>query len=273
MNDFGKTAEKLSGNPLGIIALFIVLLYGIAALVLSSSAGFLAGDERKPIIWLLVIFPFVVLFVFAWLVSQHHTKLYAPKDFLNDETFLKALSPQEIEDKRQKELESYNDEIVNTPAQLETHEAKPSSSKSSISIQELKEADELATKYVKSKYNIDLLSYQELRRGNDSEQLDGIAMSNQNIQAFEFQLINGDKVNRIINSRMGSIALKALRLASYSENTKAKLVYVLLVKGLNDISKNIIQKSFDSFAPSSPIPLELDLVNYDDLKNKYSLST
>lgn len=38
IKEFGDVAKKLSVNPLGIIALFIVLVYGIAALVLYRRA-------------------------------------------------------------------------------------------------------------------------------------------------------------------------------------------------------------------------------------------
>ena len=74
---FGKTAKGLAKNPLGIIALFIVLIYGFASLVVAFSDKLVAG-ERVPLIWFLVVFPCLVLAVFGWLVSRHHTKLYAP---------------------------------------------------------------------------------------------------------------------------------------------------------------------------------------------------
>lgn len=90
LKQFSDSARALSKNPLGIIALFIVLIYGFAALVVGSSSQ-LGPDERYPIVWFLVVFPVIVLGVFGWLVSQHYEKLYAPRDFNSDEAFLKAL--------------------------------------------------------------------------------------------------------------------------------------------------------------------------------------
>jgi len=87
--EFGRTAKSLSQNPLGIIALFIVLVYLFAALLVGFSDKLTPAD-RTPIVWFLVGFPPVVLFVFAWLVSGHHEKLYAPKDFQSDDGFLSA---------------------------------------------------------------------------------------------------------------------------------------------------------------------------------------
>ncbi|HEV2783317.1 MAG TPA: response regulator [Actinophytocola sp.] len=88
---FGDTAQRLARNPLGIIALFIVLVYGLAALVTAFS-GSLSSAERLPLIYFLVVFPILVLGVFAWLVSRHSNKLFSPRDFQNEENYVKMLS-------------------------------------------------------------------------------------------------------------------------------------------------------------------------------------
>ncbi len=84
---FGGVAKSLAGSPLGIIALFLVLVYGLASLVTFSVS--LSLLERMPLILFLVFFPVLVLGVFAWLVSQHNRKLFAPADFKNEDNFLK----------------------------------------------------------------------------------------------------------------------------------------------------------------------------------------
>lgn len=92
MNDqtksFGETAKSLARNPLGIIALFIVLVYGFASLVTAFAGSFTAA-ERLPLIYFLIVFPILVLGVFAWLVSKHSGKLFAPSDFKNEENYVK----------------------------------------------------------------------------------------------------------------------------------------------------------------------------------------
>ena len=87
IENFAKSAKELSKNPLGIIALFIVLVYGIAALVAVSDS--FTNTERLPLIYFLVIFPVLVLGVFAWLVSCHSNKLYAPSDYKNEDNFIR----------------------------------------------------------------------------------------------------------------------------------------------------------------------------------------
>lgn len=92
MNDhtksFGDIAKSLARNPLGIIALFILLVYGFASLV-TAFAGSFTSAERLPLIYFLIFFPVLVLGVFSWLVSKHSAKLFAPSDFRNEENYVK----------------------------------------------------------------------------------------------------------------------------------------------------------------------------------------
>jgi CheY-like chemotaxis protein len=85
---FGETARSLARNPLGIIALFIVLVYAFASLVTVFAGSFTAA-ERLPLIYFLIVFPVLVLGVFSWLVSKHSGKLFAPSDFKNEENYVK----------------------------------------------------------------------------------------------------------------------------------------------------------------------------------------
>lgn len=103
---FGETAKGLAKNPLGIIVLFIVLVYGIAGLVLGVSAKSLGADDKTVLIWFLAIFPFAVLFTFAWLVANHHSKLYAPTDYRTDESFWHSLSPETQRARLQEEVDA-----------------------------------------------------------------------------------------------------------------------------------------------------------------------
>jgi CheY-like chemotaxis protein len=88
LKNFSDTAKSLARNPLGIIALFIVLVYGLAALV-TAFAGTFTTTERLPLIYFLVSFPVLVLIVFSWLVSKHSGKLFAPSDFKDEDNYVK----------------------------------------------------------------------------------------------------------------------------------------------------------------------------------------
>ena len=88
-----KNAKVLTRNPLGIIALFVSLIYGFACLVLSASISNLTlPNERLPLIWFIILFPLVILGGFIFLVVKHHEKLYAPSDYADENTFAKTFS-------------------------------------------------------------------------------------------------------------------------------------------------------------------------------------
>lgn len=88
IKSFGQTATSLARNPLGIIALFIVLVYGFASLVVAFAGSFQAG-ERLPLIYFLIIFPVLVLGVFFLLVTKYSKSLYGPSDYRNEDNYVK----------------------------------------------------------------------------------------------------------------------------------------------------------------------------------------
>lgn len=89
LSTFSSAAKGLTKNPLGIIALFIVLVYGFASLTLGVTSR-LEATERLILVWFLVLFPFAVLFLFGWLVSNYHEHLYSPADYRSDDAFHKS---------------------------------------------------------------------------------------------------------------------------------------------------------------------------------------
>jgi CheY-like chemotaxis protein len=84
---FGEVAVRLARNPLGIIALFIVLIYGVAALVTAVPSN-LTPAEREPLIIFLVVFPVLVLAVFSWIVVFRPGNLFSPQDFRDEENYV-----------------------------------------------------------------------------------------------------------------------------------------------------------------------------------------
>jgi len=88
VKEFSESAQSFTKSPLGIIALFIVLVYGFASLVVGFGQN-LVG-HITPLIYFMVFFPVVVFFGFLWLVAKHYNKLYGPSDFKDEENFLKT---------------------------------------------------------------------------------------------------------------------------------------------------------------------------------------
>lgn len=88
IKEFSESAKGFTKSPLGIIALFIVLVYGFASLVVGFGQN--VSGHITPLIYFMVFFPVVVFLGFLWLVANHHNKLYGPSDFKDEENFLKA---------------------------------------------------------------------------------------------------------------------------------------------------------------------------------------
>jgi hypothetical protein len=100
---FIDTTKKYAKNPLGIIALFIWLVYLVAGSVLSLSVSYLEGSwQRMPLIFFIVIFPCVILAVFTYLVVYHHEKLYAPSDYKDEKNFVTFARDKEVTNRLEK---------------------------------------------------------------------------------------------------------------------------------------------------------------------------
>jgi tetratricopeptide (TPR) repeat protein len=67
-----------------------VLVYSIAGLVATFGTSF-TPFQRNVLTAFLVGFPVVILGVFAWLVSRHSGKLFAPSDYRDDANYLQAV--------------------------------------------------------------------------------------------------------------------------------------------------------------------------------------
>jgi hypothetical protein len=89
MADF-KLSAWSTRNPLGIMALFISLIYGMCALLLGKTDSQLAPANQTALVYFIIFFPCAILTVFTWLVCRHHTKLYGPGDYRTDKGFLEA---------------------------------------------------------------------------------------------------------------------------------------------------------------------------------------
>ena len=62
LKEFGDIAVKLSRNPLGVLSLCFVLVYGIAGLTCASSS--LHNEQGSVLVWFVVLFPIAILAAF-----------------------------------------------------------------------------------------------------------------------------------------------------------------------------------------------------------------
>lgn len=185
--DIAGASEKLSRNPLGIIALFIVLVYGIAALVFGLQADTLEPSLKAPLIYFLVGFPVLVLLVFTWLVSNHHTKLYSPADFRADESFLRTIDLREQNLRLDAEIDAVvPDESIETieggskivPEKVML--ARRSDIRESIIL-----AEDLVFRDLELEFSAPIRRHVELRTGTGETQLDGAILQRSKVVGVE----------------------------------------------------------------------------------------
>lgn len=81
LKSFADDAVQLSKTPLGIIALFLVLIYALACSLIGFGAKNIKEIQDSPLIWFLTLFPLAVLIAFTYLVAKHHWKLYPASEY------------------------------------------------------------------------------------------------------------------------------------------------------------------------------------------------
>jgi CheY-like chemotaxis protein len=129
IDSFGKTAATLSRSPLGIIALFLALIYGITALLAASSS--LSPSERLPLIYFIIFFPLLILGVFAWIVVRHPTHWFGPSDFRNEENYVTLVAALTAAKSKERIPIDFQ-EIRNTASRLTSSAANRSPSRKDI---------------------------------------------------------------------------------------------------------------------------------------------
>ena len=106
MPSFGDNAVKLAKTPLGIIAIFVVLVEGIVAYIFTNSQNV---DYSIQLIFTLfaVFFPIIVIGIFWHLVINHNTKLYSPSEYKASDDFLIAngIDPSKVARELEKDIE------------------------------------------------------------------------------------------------------------------------------------------------------------------------
>lgn len=76
-----------TNNPLGFIPVFIMLVYAAIMLILVfTQSDKLRQTDITALVYFLVLFPVILFIGFLWVV-KYHFKLYAPKDYNDDDSF------------------------------------------------------------------------------------------------------------------------------------------------------------------------------------------
>ena len=271
---FANSAKELSRNPLGIIALFIVLVYGIAALFLGLSSEHLQPNERVPLVYFLVLFPLIVLIAFCWLVAKHHMKLYAPSDFQDEENFFRPQSPREQKEEIDKEVRSIEEEATaedETPAVPNTGEVTTAAmdrgwfKKVGATRDAYILAENLAFREIESEFGV--LVSRRVEIGGD-HRIDGVAQRNGKVMLIEIKLT---RKRRNFKSIVRSQLNKFLELGEYIK-PRPSFLLVVVAESLHGVDADIGMDNARKMFEESNLAAEVRFYDFEELKAKYGLS-
>ena len=268
--------KNLTRNPLGSIALFIALIYGVAALLLGVSASTLSPSERLPLILFLVIFPLIVLIAFYCLVANHHKKLYAPTDFKDDKSFLQTLSPEVKQARIQEEIDSTESIVEKKSAPL----APSTPLRDDPTIRNLRiDREKMFARYVEAerlalaKIEADLGKkvHKEVSLGGGRETaFDGVVVDRNVITAIEVKFA---PISFIPTSSIRETIYRAIiardRIKRDGGPSEIRLIFVYVTSETNEERNRLVRQKVEQAIADAPIPVEFKFYELDDLKKRF----
>jgi hypothetical protein len=289
IENFISNAKGLTKNPLGIIALFVSLIYGFACLVLSTSISNLKGEnERLPLIWFIIGFPLIILIAFIFLVVKHHEKLYSPSDYRADDAFIQAIGKDKVKEKQLKEVNELEDakvkekikskvkEIVVEAEQLNSEKneeakptekqetGKPESKEQLLSI--YKNAELWATKELSLKYNVLFKNNVSVSIQSGKIELDAFGTTEKGSYIAEIKYWKSNKSDRNLKLGIQEFLSQHKRLESaFGRNREFKLIVVFVFDNLKDVNKSDLL----GFVKNIYNDANIEFFDYEELRKNY----
>jgi hypothetical protein len=282
----------LARNPLGIIALFISLIYAMSALLLGTTVSSLTTQNQTVLVVFLVSFPVLILGVFAWLVSKHHKKLYGPGDFRTDAGFLSAgqtVSPHSIGQRLLQETETANAaarDSSGTPLDADDHTPVPpqitGSASQTLQSLAVQSSGSTLNPRVTETYLLEGLVFQELQReldgsvvrevevevANQRVRMDGVVQSHDELFAIEVDVLHGASRQQIEKAQRLRELFQLDASRRSPENRKLRLVQVFVLVGP---AAEGLRSSLDAIAGRTEFPIHVRVFTSDFLLKKYGL--
>lgn len=269
-------AKGSTKNPLGIIALFISLIYGFACLVLSTSLKNLGGQaERLPLIWFIIIFPVLILIGFIYLVVNHHEKLYAPSDYRDETNFIKTLDAKNQTQRIQNEVEAITKDIEERPS-------TDSGEKQTEINQRIVQVDK---KDIQSKYliaeDLALRAFEQDKKltvkrqsrivipSNRALEFDGIAFKNKVLYGIDVKFTFHRHLSTTLRDRMAhDIHYYSKAIEDLKTGSDFKFVFIVVTESDNHIS---LDKELKSLVDKSDFKLEYIIYSFGELKKRFGI--
>jgi len=258
--------KDLVKNPLGIIALFISLIYSIANLLLGSTAESLTPEERWPIIIFIVLFPVIVLGVFYFLVSRHHWKLYAPGDYIKQEMFYQLATPREREEKLKLEVSEALPTLSRNMAQHPEPLVSDFANRKLMRAEFLKDLQIVESKVVaKFETELNQRAIRHIKLGDTRAIFDAVFENCAKRTFLEIKLFPSPEVGNI--SLIRSMLYRVLKNAVVADNffdSNFKLI-LTIVHSLEDEALRQLQLSIEPLVEECAAEIDLRFIHRSEL--------
>lgn len=268
-----KEAVKLARNPLGIIALFILLIYSFASLLFGLGGAELSNAQKWWFVKFLVTFPYFVLVVFTYLVVRHHEKLYGPGEYKDEKHFLGLNTPEETNKKNE-------EEISETENEQEKSETKSGNVKVLTREQHCKLFQEqrkkvnnikrLVFNYYEKKFDYEITRDVNYLVNNNKIYFDGVSEKKGSLTFLETKYIQNGFIPRILlkDIRYNAIEVKNLlqQSALYHDYT-FRLLFTFVVENEYENEINDLKQRLHSFIDTELIQIGIRVLTMKDLED------
>lgn len=288
-----SSVEKLARNPLGIIALFIVLVDAIAGTVLGTTVTTLGQTERMSLVGFVVLFPVLVLGAFYRLVTHHHTKLYAPFDFQSDAGFLQAISPDRQRERLEAEVNAGVAEVLQSSEQDIAHAAigeLAGADKSKVAsgvdasaaaallrrdhdaVQQLRAniilAEDLVFRELEAELGVPIRRHVRLNIPTGMVEVDGLAKVESDFVAIEVKYLGRNAAKNFVR-RLAEAKAIAFDLAHVKPNPVRLLVALVMDETLPGNLETRLRETYA--ANLETVPFQVRFFEFDDLRRKFGV--
>jgi hypothetical protein len=265
MRDFAESARTLTKNPLGIIGLFIVLVYGFACLALGLSASQLDPSERSCLIWFIVLFPILILGVFYRLVTAHHKKLYAPSDYKDERLFLEPLSDERRAERLKVEVQRVEELEALEPSAPQTEKLRPAPVISSA----YANAERLAFLALEQEIGKPFQKYVQLSVHGRKEEFDGVLITNYEAHLIEVKYFSRPTFKREFLEALIHRASSFVWDQIFKEAKDKVIFWIAIVVDFPREALPEFKKKVEDSVRCEFFTVNVRFYHLDDLKAKY----
>ena len=268
-----ESATRLSRNPLGIIALFILLIYGFATLLFGFVGDIFTEAQKWWFVIFLVIFPVLVLFVFAYLVINHHQKLYAPGDYRDEKNFFGNISPKEQEEKFEQEVKLEQESIssnANNQKQVASNKEQLNHSLSEFR-EKIEYLENLVFDYYEKTYNYDFDRNVYFNVNERRISFDGVAERKGILNFFEIKYLSNIHINSVM---LDKTVLDAINVQNYMikngkfPNYRYRLKLIFIIDSEKISEKTELAKKIRNLIDTEVINISVTVFTVKQLENK-----